>query len=92
MEVPPDIRTLDEVMAACAYSRDEDAFPIAWNMFQRACNDFQPSARTFGLFFLAAEGHANELQIAYRRCCLLGFQRDPHVRKMLERVAPQLLK
>lgn len=89
MEVPPDIRTLDEVMAACAYSKNADTFPIAWKIFQRACNDFQPSTRTFGLFFLAAEGHADELQIAYRRCCLLGFQHDPHVRKILERILPR---
>ena len=91
--VRPDIRTLDEVMAACAYShRRDDAFPIALKIFRRACQEFEPTARTFGLFFLAAEEHADEVEIAYRICCQKGFQNDPHVRKYLEKVSTHLLR
>ena len=93
--VSPDIRTLDEVLAACAYSdknSSTEAHLIAFEVFRCACERYQPSARTFGLFFLAAVGHEKELKFAYRLCCDMGFQNDPQVRKHLEMVAPQLIK
>ena len=91
--VGPDIRTLDEVMAACAYSLPRgDVFSIALQIFQRACQEFEPTARTFGLFFLAAEGHMEEVEMAFRLCCQKGFQNNPHVRKYLEKVATHLLR
>lgn len=98
--VNPDLRTLNEVLAACAYSSRYtthiriEAFGIALAAFRRICKESQPSPETFSFFFQSAAGLGvkEEIEDAYRICCKLGYQTNKYVRRDLQKAAPQFLK
>lgn len=99
--IEPNIRTMNEVMAACAFSnrppydRDvrERAFSIASQMLRRIMAKVKPSSHTFSFFFLAAAklGKDKDIQVAYEICTRLGMERDPQVLRALQQAAPHLM-
>lgn len=98
--VNPDLRTLNEVLAACAYSSRYstdiriEAFGIALAAFHRICKESQPSPETFSFFFQSAAGLGvkEEIEDACRICCKLGYQTNKYVHRDLQKAAPQFLK
>jgi len=99
--IEPTVRTMNEVMAACAFSnrkpydmetRDR-AFHIATKMFRRIVKEVKPTPHTFSFFFLSApeSGKKKDIEIVYAICKNLGMHQDPQVLRGLERVAPHLI-
>ena len=99
--IEPTVRTMNEVMAACAFSNRkpyktetrERAFHIATNMLQRIIKEVKPTPHTFSFFFLSAPKSAKkeDIEIAYAICKDLGMHHDPQVLRGLEKAAPHLI-
>jgi hypothetical protein len=96
--VTPDLRTLNEVLAACAYSAKcntntrMEALEIAFTVFRRICQEHQPNPETFSFFFQSAAGLSatEEVDKAYSLCCQLGYQTNKYVCRDVQAAAPHL--
>ena len=96
--VTPDLRTLNEVLAACAYSAKcntntrMEALEIAFKVFRRICQEHQPNPETFSFFFQSAAGLSatEEVDKAYSLCCQLGYQTNKYVCRDVQAAAPHL--
>ena len=97
--VHPDLRSFNEVLAACAYSARfpvhirTEAFGIALATFQWICKVSQPSPESFSFFFQAASGLEvkEEIEKVFHLCCQLGYERNAYVIRDLQKAAPGIL-
>ena len=98
--VHPDLRSFNEVLAACAYSARfpinirMEAFGVALGTFQWICKVSQPSPESFSFFFQAASGLEVKKEIidkVYHLCCQLGYERNAYITRDLQRIAPGIL-
>ena len=97
--VHPDLRSFNEVLAACAYSTRfpinirMEAFGIALATFQWICKVSEPSPESFSFFFQAASGldMKKEIEKVYHLCCQLGHERNSYVVRDLQKAAPGIL-